>query len=136
MNEVFEKARELGEALLRSDEYARMQQIEDMAMKDENAAKLMGMYLETRNKLTEVMRQEEPDMTEAGKLSVEMESYQEKMNEIDAVKELTRAREQFSDLVNQVNQVLRFILTGEMGSGEGDCSGNCASCGGGCRTLN
>ncbi len=135
MNEVFEKARELGEALLRSDEYIHMQQVEDQAMKNETAAQLMGMYLEARNKLTEVMRQEEPDMTEAGRLSLEMESYQDKMKEIDEVQELNRAREQFSGLVNQVNQVLRFILTGEMGDGEGDCTGNCSSCAG-CRTLN
>ena len=135
MNEVFEKARELGEALLRSDEYIHMQQVEDQAMKNETAAQLMGMYLEARNKLTEVMRQEEPDMTEAGRLSLEMESYQDKMKEIDEVQELNRAREQFSGLVNQVNQVLRFILTGERGDGEGDCTGNCSSCAG-CRTLN
>ena len=135
MNEVFEKARELGEALLRSDEYIHMQQVEDQAMKNETAAQLMGMYLEARNKLTEVMRQEEPDMTEAGRLSLEMESYQDKMKKIDEVQELNRAREQFSGLVNQVNQVLRFILTGEMGDGEGDCTGNCSSCAG-CRTLN
>ena len=57
------------------------------------------------------------------------------MKEIDEVQELNRAREQFSGLVNQVNQVLRFILTGEMGDGEGDCTGNCSSCAG-CRTLN
>ena len=42
-------------------------------------------------------------------------------------------------IVDQVNQVLRFIVTGETAEGdteeEGGCGGSCASCGGGCHHL-
>ena len=31
--------------------------------------------------------------------------------------------------MNQVNQILEFIITGDVGQ-QGGCSGNCASCGG------
>ena len=134
MTEVFEKARELGEALLKSDEYVTMKRLEDQAMRNETAARAMGMYLETRGKLEDLMRQSEPDMDELKKLSMDMEAYQEAMQNIDEVAELTRAREKFSNLVGQVNAVLRFLLTGEMSDGS-DCGGNCESCSSGCRTL-
>ena len=90
MNEVFEKTRELGEAILRSEEYTT--------------------------------------------ISLELDAYQSKMREITEVAELTKARERFSALVNQVNQVLRFLITGEIGDNK-ECTGSCESCGSQCRTL-
>lgn len=137
MNEVFEKTRELGEAILRSEEYTTMKQMEDRALQNEEAAKALSMYLETRQQLEELMQDVEPDMDELKRLSLEMDAYQEKMREITEVAELTKARERFSGLVNQVNQVLRFLITGEMGDGNGNggCTGSCDSCGSQCRTL-
>ena len=42
------------------------------------------------------------------------------------------AQTEFSNLLGQVNQVLRFIITGQVD--DGGCGGNCSSCGGSCGT--
>ena len=60
-----------------------------------------------------------------------MDETQEKINMIDDIIAMTQARSAFSDLINQVNQVLQFIVTGQVNE-EGNCSGSCASCGGSC----
>ena len=41
---------------------------------------------------------------------------------------MTQARSEFTGLINQVNQVLQFIVTGRME--EESCGGDCSSCGG------
>ena len=46
MNEVFEKTRELGEAIQRSDEYLTLKAAEAKAMKHTEAADAMGKYME------------------------------------------------------------------------------------------
>jgi len=49
---------------------------------------------------------------------------------MDDIVALTEARGEFTGLINQVNQVLQFIVTGRMDDPEGGCSGSCATCGG------
>ena len=63
MNKVFELARELGEALANSAEYARMQETENTAMNDPKVSELMGVYMEAKNNVEAVLATEEPDRT-------------------------------------------------------------------------
>jgi hypothetical protein len=49
---------------------------------------------------------------------------------IGDVQALTEARENFSNLIEQVNQVLKFIITGQLAEPKSSCSGHCGSCGG------
>ena len=48
MNVIFEKTRELGEAIKASEEYTHMKEIEARALKNEDAALTMGKYLEAK----------------------------------------------------------------------------------------
>lgn len=133
MNTVFVKTRELGEALLESDEYKTMKDAEDKAMQNRQAAQTMGEYLEKKRQVEAMLVGEQPDTLSLKRLSDEMDQLQEKLQNIDDIVALTKARQGFSALIDQVNQVLRFIVTGEMGEEEeGGCSGSCSSCGGGC----
>jgi cell fate (sporulation/competence/biofilm development) regulator YlbF (YheA/YmcA/DUF963 family) len=61
MDQVFLKTRELGQALVESETYLAMKQAEDTAMKNEEAAKTMGKYLELRGQLQEMLGESEPD---------------------------------------------------------------------------
>ncbi len=135
MNEVFLKTRELGEAILKSEEYARVKEAEDRAMKNTEAAETMGKYLEAKGEMDRMMAMGEKDWARVKILSDEMSSYQERMNLIDDIRDLNNAREGFANLINQVNSVLRFIVTGEMEQNEGGCSGSCETCGG-CGNIN
>lgn len=134
MNMVFQKTRELGEALLQSDEYKAMKQIEDQAMGNRQAAETMGKYIEAKNEIEELLMGDDPDPEQLRALSDRMDALQEQLQMIDDIQALTEARNNFSALIDQVNNVLKFIITGQMDDpdAEGGCSGSCSGCGGGC----
>ena len=128
MDAVFQKTRELGEALLASECYQKMKAAEDKAMKNAEAARLMSDLLERRGEIQKLMQQTNPDPGALKRLSDEMDGIQEKLQMMDDIVELTQARSEFTGLINQVNQVLQFIVTGRMD--EGGCEGDCSSCSG------
>lgn len=130
MDKVFEKTRELGEALQESETYQRMKEAEAKAMQNVEAAEMMALYLEKRNQIQEMMEVENPDPGAMQRLSGEMDEIQEKLQMIDDIVELTTARGEFNALIGQINQVLQFIVTGRMTEEEGGCSGSCSSCSG------
>ena len=132
MNEVFLKTRELGEAIMRSEEFNNVKNAEAAAMKNAEAAETMGKYLEKKTEMEKMMAAGDKDWAKDKVLSDEMTSLQERMNMIDDIKALNDAREAFANLINQVNSVLRFIVTGEMEDEESGCTGSCETCGGGC----
>ena len=130
MDMVFEKTRELGEALKQSEAYARMQAAEQKAMQNMEAAEMMAQYLEKRGQIQEMMEVENPDPAVMQRLSNEMDEIQERLQMIDDIVELTQARGEFNALIGQINQVLQFIVTGRMTDEEGGCTGSCNSCSG------
>ena len=128
MDMVFQKTRELGEALLQSEIYKNMKAAEEKAMGNEEAARLMGEMLEKRSAIQEAMHDANPDPAALKRMSDEMDEIQERLQMMDDIVQLTQARAEFNGLINQINQVLQFIVTGRMD--DGDCTGNCSSCGG------
>ena len=126
MDNVFEKTRELGEALLESEAYKRMKAAEEKAMQNAQGAEMMALYLEKRGQIQEMMELENPDPGAMKRLSDEMDEIQEKLQLIDDIAELTAARSEFNGLIGQINQVIQFIVTGRME--EAGCSGSCDSC--------
>ena len=128
MDMVFEKTRELGDALLECEVYQKMKAAEDKAMKNQEAAQLMSDMLERRSSIQEMMQQPNPDPAALKRLSDEMDEIQEKLQMMDDIVELTQSRGEFNGLIGQINQVLQFIVTGRMDDGE--CGGDCSSCGG------
>ena len=129
MDIIFQKTRELGQALLESEQYKQVQAAEAKAMRNAEAAALMALYMEKRAAVQAMMNEENPDPMAMKRLSDEMDDAQEKLQLVDDITELTQAREEFNALIGQINQVLQFIVTGRMDDGEG-CTGNCSSCGG------
>ena len=132
MDMVFQKTRELGQAIAESDVYKHMKEIEDRALQNAEAAETMSKYMEKRTQIQEMLTQESPDPAVMKALSDEMDALQERLNMIDVIVELTEARNEFTNLINQVNQVLQFIVTGKM-EDVSNCTGSCATCGGGCQ---
>ena len=132
MDKIFEKTRELGQALLESGVYQTMKAAEDKAMANEEAAQLMSEYIELHKQIQDLLSKPDPDPAVLKSLSDEMDGKQEKLNMIDDIDALTTARNNFNNAIAQVNKVLQFIVTGQMSDDEGGCTGSCASCGGGC----
>ena len=130
MDIIFEKTRELGEALQQSEAYNRMKKAEEKAMQNMQAAEMMASYLEKRGQIQEMMEVENPDPGAMKRLSEEMDAIQEQLHMVDDIVELTSARAEFNGLIGQINQVLQFIVTGRMTDEEGGCTGSCNSCSG------
>ena len=127
MDIIFEKTRELGKALLESEAYHRMKEAEDRAMQNAHAAGIMGTYLEKRQELTSLMESENPDPVAMKRLSDEMDEAQKQLRMIDDIVDLNQARAEFNSLIEQINQVLQFIVTGKMDAPSG-CNGSCDTC--------
>ena len=130
MDAVFQKTRELGQALMESEVYLKMKAAEDKAMQNEEAAQAMGEFLEKRQELQSMMQSENPDPGALKRLSDEMDEAQERLQMMDDIVALTDARNAFNALIGQINQVLQFIVTGRMTDEEGGCTGSCNSCSG------
>lgn len=130
MNQVFLKTRELGDAIMQSEEYKAMKVAEDRAMANADAAAAMSQYVEARQRIEALLEKDNPEPEALKKLSAEMDETQQRLSLIDDVQALTEARESFSNLIEQVNQVLKFIITGQMTETKSGCGGSCGSCGG------
>lgn len=129
MQEVMGKTRELGLAILNSSIYQEMKAAEDKAMGNAQAAAVMGEYLEHRTALEELMQQNKPDADKMSEESRAMEDLQDQLNQIPDIVEMGEKRAAFTEMINQVNALLKTIITGEAPE-EGGCTGSCATCGG------
>ena len=129
MDNVFQKTRELGQALLECETYLKMKEAEDRAMANKEAAALMGSFIEKRTQLQAMMQSENPDPGALKRLSDGMDEDQERLQMMDDIVALTAARDEFNSLIGQINQVLQFIVTGKMDEPEG-CTGSCSTCAG------
>jgi len=140
MNPVFAKTRELAEAIMQSEEFITMKNAEERAMKNAEAAAAMAEYLEKRHEIETLLESKHPAPEKLRELSEEIDLAQQKMKMVPDVVAMSEARENFSELINQVNKVLRFMITGDTGeteensgSEEGGCTGSCSTCSGNCR---
>ena len=130
MNEVFQRTRLLGEALLESEEFKAVKQAEQKAMSNPEAAQTVGRFIELRGEMEDIMRADEKDWARVQSLTEEMDKCKRYMDQNEDLIALDKARNDFSELINQINSVLHYLVTGDMDSGEGSCSGDCAGCGG------
>jgi len=128
MNEIIEKARELGMMLAESDEMKALKGAEELQLADTAAQELLMEYANTREALAQ--RASAPDVTKE-----DFEQIQKEMNDAFAkimtnenIKRYIEANRDFKTLIDQVNSIISFFVKGEEQGGS--CSGNCSSCGG------
>ena len=134
MREVMNKAQELAEAILDSEVYQKMKDQENAVRKDPEAAKAMGDMIEKRQRVENVLSSANMDPNELAQASREMEEAEQRMNGNAMIKELKDRRKDFQTMMDNVNKILRLVITGQVEdeSGAAGCSGNCSGCSG-CR---
>jgi len=128
--EIFEKSRELGELLVASDEYRKVQLAEEAFNNDEEAQAKVAEFNELQQGVQQLMQTPDPDQAAIAAMADRLRNMQAELIEMPAIKAMNEAQTAFSEILNQVNQVLRFVITGQVD--DGGCGGNCSSCGGGC----
>ena len=135
MREVMMKAQELAEAILDSEIYQRMKQQETAARRDPEAAKALSDMIEKRNRVEAILSDAGMDPNELAEASREMEEAEQRMNENAMISKLKEYRKDFQTMMDNVNRILRLVITGETedeNGGRTGCSGNCSGCSG-CR---
>jgi cell fate (sporulation/competence/biofilm development) regulator YlbF (YheA/YmcA/DUF963 family) len=121
---VIDKARELGELIQASDEMARVKKAEIAQEADENAQDLLKEFNMQRMNLARDMQK--GDISREDAIAKNNASFDEMLEKSDIIKEYIEAKKEFDTLVNQVNQILNFYITGQ----DPNCTHNCSTCGG------
>lgn len=129
MAEIFEKARELGEAIIESEEYKELKAAELAQENDEEALSLLKEYSDVRSRLAAEIQKGDVSEERVAQIREELEEAYGKMTTNDKITAYINAQRTFQAIIEQMNNILSFHITGKM---PGGCSGNCSSCGGDC----
>ena len=130
MRDVMMQAQALAEAIVKSEIYQHMHTLEEQVTKNEDATAAISAYMEKRNEVELLLRASDFDAEKVAAAGQELQDAEQAMNECSMVKEMREAQEKFQEMMDNVNRILRLVITGEVEDGAGGCTGNCASCGG------
>ena len=130
MREVMMKAQALAESIAQSDIYKKMHDLEEQVTKDETATALIAAYMEKRQNVELLLRSPEFDAEKVSAAGQELQDAEQAMDNCTTVKEMREAQQSFQEMMDNVNRILRLVITGEVEDATGGCTGNCASCGG------
>ncbi len=134
MQNVMHKAQELAEAILESNVYQRMHAAEMQVNKDEAAVKAVSDFVEKRQTVENLLASNNLDHEELAKAGKAMEEAEKTLNAVPLVHEMQEARQEFTQMMENVNRILRLVITGETEE-ECDCGGDCGGCTGSCSTC-
>ena len=133
MRDVMNKAQELAEAILNSECYKAMKKTEAEMRRDPDAAAALGEMIEKRSRVENILADSYMDPNELAEASREMEEAEKRMNENPKIIELMEKRKNFQTMMDNVNKILRLVITGEVedeSRGTLACGGDCSACGG------
>ena len=127
-NIIIEKAQELGTFIAESPEKAAADAAVERMNNDEEAVMLLAKYNENRKAATEKLKDKEPTKEELEEYRDYLQAEFNKIAENEVISAYIEANKEFDLLVQQVNAVLSYFITGQ--EAEGGCTGSCATCGG------
>ena len=133
MRNVMMKAQELAEAIIDSEIYRKMKQQEIDVKRDPEAAAALSDMIEKRGKVEDILSSANMDANELAEASREMEEAEERMNGNEKIRELKERRKDFQTMMDNVNRILRLVVTGEAedeSRGTAACGGDCSCCSG------
>ncbi len=128
---IFKMARELGQLIVASEEYKRATESMDLLNNDATATALIAGYNQKRAEKVDgvdINSLPEDEMKEIN------EYLQDEFNiilENPVVKEYIKAQSEYEGMVNSVNAILKFYISGRSEKeGSSECGGSCSTCGG------
>ncbi len=126
-NDIIDMAQKLGTMIAKSEESERVSKAADEMNGNEEAVKLLETYNENRKKAADSLRGKAPSKEELDEYRDYVQKEFEKIVKNPLISEYIEASREFDNMVNQVNAVLSYFITGQENQG-GGCSGNCSSC--------
>lgn len=123
-SEILNKTRELGELIQNSEEMKACKLAEARQNEDTVSQEAMKEFNLNRINLARDMQNGKISREDAVKAN--NEAYDKLIEKAPLVKEYVEAKQEFDALVNQVNQIINYYITGSTG----DCTHDCSTCGG------
>lgn len=127
MDEILQKAKELGIMIADSKEFAAVKAAEEAQLADPEATRLMMNYANKRDELSQKAAAADVTKEDFEAIKAEAQAEFEKICENANIKAYLEANQKFSSLIEQVNTIIGYFVKGGEASG---CGGNCSSCGG------
>lgn len=121
---IFEKTRELGEMIQNSEEMKAYKAAELAQKEDETTQEHMKEFNMNRLNLARDMQNGKISREDA--IEKNNKAFDELCEKAPLVREYIDAKAKFDAVVNQVNTIINFYITGSTG----DCTHDCSTCGG------
>lgn len=128
---IFEKTRELAEAIMNTSAYKHMKDAETAVELSDTASKKLEDFNRLRQAFNHLMK-DHFDRQQADDLREQLRLANESLLHDTDILNMQQAQKAFQDLMNQINQHLRFYITGETATGcaNESCHGCASSCAG------
>ncbi|HMA58942.1 MAG TPA: YlbF family regulator [Halanaerobiales bacterium] len=105
---VIEKAKELGQELVESEEYKELKRKEKALYDDEDATSLLEEY-ENINKQLQMARANGQEVND--QQQKKMQSLQMKMEQNPSIKSYIESQKKFNEVMNSVNKIINGYIT-------------------------
>ncbi len=122
---IIEKAHELGQMIKECPEMLEMRRCEEAQANDNEAQELLKEFNLKRMNLIRDMQSEKITREEAAKANTD--AFNEMLEKSKVMKDYVEAKKSFDAVVNEINGVINFYITGQE---PGGCTHNCSTCGG------
>ncbi len=133
MENILEKARELGQLIAASEEYKNLNQEENKASANPELSDLFAQYADLRDQIAEKELSDDTDEAELDAMEDQADALQSQISHHASMVDANIARLNFNRMMDRVNRALQAQITGEdeFAQEEGcGSSGGCAGCSG------
>lgn len=124
MDKIFEKTRELGELIQASELMIKAKDLEAKQAADEEAGALLQEFNLNRMNLARDMHNGKISKEDA--IEQNNKAFEDMCEKSQVIRDYIDAKREFDQMVNQVNQILNYYITGE----DPNCTHDCSTCGG------
>lgn len=125
MYDILNKARDLGESILKSELSEKVNAAREAFDNDMEARETLFDYNAKNRRLQALMDEGKAGTDEFKAAREEYREAAEKLSKDMVIKELIDSEQRFNNFLTQVLNIVRATVVGEEG-----CGGNCSSCGG------
>ncbi len=121
---IFEKTRELGQMIQESEQMKAYKLAEDAQKNDEKTQEYMNEF--NLNRLNLARDMENGKISREDAIAANDKAFEELCEKAPLIKEFIDAKNNFDSMINQINTIINFYITGSTG----DCTHDCSTCGG------
>lgn len=124
--QIFEKAKELGEMIADSDAKKRAQTASMALLADVEASRMITEYNKKREEKTAQYADKQPTQEEIQEINDYLQQEFNKIAENKIIQEYIEASRDYELMLSQMDGIIQHYVAGE----ENGCSGSCSSCAG------